>query len=79
MAGIGSRVFHFSSARNGSHRTAASRPRLAYSTLRHARIINRSSERNHLLANFLGLPARRNRPEPSLEERPPDVFAVWTT
>jgi len=78
MGGIGSRAFHFSSARNGSHRTAASRPRLAYSTLRHARIINRSNG-NHLLANFLGLPARRNRPEPSLEEGLPDVFAVWTT
>lgn len=79
MAGFGSRAFNFSSARNGSYRTAASRPRLVYSTVQFARIINRSSERNHLLANFLGLPARCNRAEPSLEERSPNALAVWTT
>ena len=79
MAGIGSRAFNFSSARNGSHRTAASRFRLVYSALQRARIIERLSERKNMLSNLMRRPARCNRAEPSSEERSPDAFTVWTT
>ena len=79
MTGIDSRVFSFSWARKASYRTAASRCRLAYLAVQRPRIIKWSGQRNHLLANFLRPATRRNRAEPSSEERSRNAFAVWTT